>query len=139
MPSRFRVLLLAAALLAGIGLYLGVAGRRPPSPTPSVESIQYADIGFRSDQTWQSHWRKHGRAVGAKSADEYLRMAQSLRDRPPGGDVLEEVRADGVGTRFDRRTGTFVAYNGDLSLRTFFRPNDGEAYFRRQLERGEGP
>ena len=68
MPSRLRVLVLAAVVLAGPGLFAALDGPRPASP-PSVGRIQH----------------------------------------------------------------------GDLSLRTFFRPNDGEAYFRRQLERAEGP
>jgi pyocin large subunit-like protein len=39
-------------------------------------------------------------------------------------------------TRFDRRGGEFLAFERDLTIRTFFRPNDGEAYFDRQLKRG---
>ena len=53
----------------------------------------------------------------------------------PGGDILEIERADGVISRFDRSSGSFVAFNKDLVIRTFFRPNDGEAYFRRQARR----
>ena len=58
------------------------------------------------------------------------RRAQSLRDRPAGGEVLEAVRRDGVITRFDRRRGDFLAFDRDRTIRTFFRPNDGEAYLR---------
>ena len=48
---------------------------------------------------------------------------------------LEAVRRDGVATRFDRDTGAFIAFNTDGTIRTFFKPNDGERYFRRQAER----
>ena len=51
--------------------------------------------------------------------------------------MLETVRRDGVTTRFDRQTGAFVAFNRDGTIRTFFKPNDGERYYRRQAERGE--
>ena len=54
--------------------------------------------------------------------DDYLRAAQSLRDRPARGDVLERVRPDGVTVRFDRATGLFVAFNSDRTIRTLFRP-----------------
>jgi len=67
--------------------------------------------------------------------DEYLRAAQTLRDHAPGATIIEAVRADGVTTRFDRETGTFLAFNRDGTIRTCFKPNDGEAYFRRQLKR----
>ena len=53
----------------------------------------------------------------------------------PGGAVLEAVRRDGVVTRFDRKSGAFIAFNANGVIRTYFRPNDGERYFRRQLER----
>jgi len=52
-----------------------------------------------------------------------------------GGDILEAKKPGGVFTKFDRRKGYFGAYNRDLTIRTFFIPNDGERYFRRQANR----
>jgi pyocin large subunit-like protein len=75
---------------------------------------------------------KHGAEFGHITQDEYLALAQALRDKPAGGPVLEIVRGDGVRTRFDRETGHFGAYNPDRTIRTFFIPNDGERYFERQ-------
>jgi pyocin large subunit-like protein len=49
--------------------------------------------------------------------------------------VLETVRADRVATRFDRQTGAFIAFNPNGTIRTFFKPNDGERYYRRHAER----
>ncbi|MBL8960165.1 MAG: hypothetical protein JNJ98_09950, partial [Gemmatimonadetes bacterium] len=69
----------------------------------------------------------------------YLRLAQALRDTLPGGPILEARRPDGVITRFDRTSGAFLAFNRDGTIRTFFRPNDGEQYFRRQARRRPGP
>jgi len=62
-------------------------------------------------------------------------MAQDLRDRRAGRSVLEFSRRDGVITRFDRKSGSFLAFNRNLTIRTFFKPNDGEAYFKRQQRR----
>ena len=99
-----------------------------------------ASVGFRSRVRLAEHFAKHGREFGDIDMGEYLRRAQALRDAPvarggSGGDVLELVRADGVVSRFDRRSGAFIAFDGDGTIRTFFRPNDGEAYFRRQGRR----
>jgi pyocin large subunit-like protein len=59
-----------------------------------------------------------------------------LRDAPVGGDIVEVVRqSDGVISRFDRGSGAFLAADPDGTIRTFFKPNDGEAYFRRQARR----
>ncbi len=93
--------------------------------------------GFRSRKQFEEHYAKHGREFGNISQEEYLHRAQALRDAPVGGPILEAVKAGGVITRFDRRTGAFGAYNPDRTIRTFFIPNNGERYFHRQATRPE--
>jgi pyocin large subunit-like protein len=92
-------------------------------------------VGFASRERLLEHYQKHGGEFGNISIEEYLRTAQALRDHPLGTAIVEAVRTDGVITRFDRDTGTFIAFSRDGTIRTCFRPNDGEAYFRRQLKR----
>ena|SRR5215831_5270984 len=131
----------------------------PPTPPPVGDSVanaigdtsvapdqdrefgpRHPEIGFRSQDRLIEHFQKHGREFHARSADDYLRLAQTLRDRRKGADVLEFVRNDAVTCKYDRETGAFVAYDSDGTLRTFFRPHDGEAYFERQKSRThEGP
>jgi pyocin large subunit-like protein len=103
----------------------------PPAQTVKVRT----EIGFRSRRNLEEHYQKHGREFGSISQAEYLQQAQTLRDRATGSDILEAGRADGVTTRFDRQAGTFLAFNADLTIRTFFKPNDGERYFKRQQNR----
>jgi pyocin large subunit-like protein len=155
--STHRLALLAAALVALIAAALGTwqafapstppASReqprredRPPAarPAPDAGARQGwgSGVGFASRQRWLEHYEKHGEQFGAITAEEYLRRAQALRDAPAGGPILEVVRDDGVITRYDRNSGAFIAVNRNGSIRTFFRPNDGERYFHRQLERG---
>lgn len=95
--------------------------------------------GFRTKALLDEHYRKHGAEFGSISKAEYLRLAQALRDSPAGGPILEAVRDGGIVTRFDRSHGYFGAYNRDGTIRTFFIPNDGERYFRRQARRGAPP
>ncbi|MBV6432110.1 MAG: hypothetical protein IANPNBLG_02246 [Bryobacteraceae bacterium] len=109
-----------AALLLALALCAAVAADGP---------------GFRSKRQLDEHYAKHGAEFGHISKQEYLRMARALRDAPPGGTILEAVRADGVTTRFDRKKGWFGAFNPDRTIRTFFIPVDGERYFRRQARR----
>jgi pyocin large subunit-like protein len=104
----------------------------PPGDKPLVVDSR---IGFASRQRLQEHFEKHGAEFGKITIDNYLALAQTLRDQPSGPDVLEITRTDGITTRFDRRSGAFVAFNSDRTIRTFFKPNDGEAYFRRQARR----
>ncbi len=88
--------------------------------------------GFRSRAQFDQHFQKHGSEFGSIGQQEYLRLAQELRDAPVGGPILELKREDGQFSRFDRRHKYFGAYNPDRTIRTFFIPNDGERYFQRQ-------
>jgi hypothetical protein len=135
---------LASILLIALSL-LTAACRQTVSAPPVQSEISSSpksgagirtEIGFASRQKFSDHYDKHGGEFGSISKEGYLRQAQELRDRPLGGDALEAVRSDGVITRFDKKSGAFLAFNADLTIRTYFKPNDGEAYFRRQSKRG---
>lgn len=140
---RSFVLALVCAL-AGWGLS-NTKGAPPASPerTITLPSITAAEpavtspgIGFRSAAQLTEHFEKHGREFGDITEAEYLRLAQQLRDAPVSANVLELVRpADGVMSRFDRASGAFLAVDADGTIRTLFKPNDGERYFRRQARR----
>ena len=93
------------------------------------------NVGFADQRRLDEHFEKHGAEFGRLTKQDYLRQAQLLRDAKSGDPILETVRRDGVVTRFDRQTGAFVAFNPNGVIRTFFKPNDGERYFRRQAER----
>jgi pyocin large subunit-like protein len=95
------------------------------------------NIGFVDQRRLEEHYVKHGTEFGRITKQDYLHQAQLLRDAEVGGPVLQTVRADGVATRFDRQTGAFIAFNRNGTIRTFFKPHDGERYYRRQAERGE--
>lgn len=106
---------------------------------PVVEPNQVSvdtSIGFRSEEALREHHSKHGNQWGKISQAEYLYLAQELRDTEPDGrQVLVGFRNDGVVTKFDRRDGEFIAYNRSKVIRTFFKPDDGERYFNRQMRR----
>ena len=109
-------------------------GQADTGTTASIPAGE--NVGFASPRKLEQHYQKHGGEFGSIGMEEYLRRARALRDRPAGGGVLECLRDDGVTTRYDRASGAFLAFNPDRTIRTFFRPNDGEAYFHRQCERG---
>jgi pyocin large subunit-like protein len=132
---------LAATLLLGA---LAGCGRAKESSTrttatstqtPSASAITRPDVGFRSTRRWDEHFAKHGREFKGVDREGYLKLAQTLRDAPVSETVIEITRSDRTITRFDRASGAFLAFERDGIIRTFFRPNDGEAYFRRQARR----
>lgn len=90
-----------------------------------------AGQGFRTADQLRDHYAKYGPAFGHITRDQYLRLAQRLRDSHPGKYILESKRPDGS-IRFDKRHGYFGAYDPDGSIRTFFIPPDGIRYFERE-------
>ena len=137
-----RLLTAALAAVAIFVYWTHTAERGATRSAPASQTRDQAQArdatGFTSARSLDEHFAKHGTEFGRIDRAEYLRLAQALRDAPAGGPVLEAVRKDGVTTRFDRQSGAFVAVNRDRTIRTFFKPNDGERYFRRQAER-DGP
>ncbi len=96
--------------------------------------------GFRTLHILQDHYVRYGSQFGAGvTMVQYLRMAQQLRDTPPGKNLLVSMRRDGGGSKFDVKRGWFVAYDGDGTLRTFFIPKDGVRFFDRQQKSGVAP
>lgn len=127
-----------ASLLIALALTLGAAacgGSEAAAPTSSTVNNITRCTGFRDARHLDDHFAKHGREFGDISKATYLVRAMVLCGAPVGGDVLEIERSDGVISRFDRSTGAFIAFEDDGTIRTFFRPRDGERYFRRQAGR----
>lgn len=141
MSIRMKCLFLVLLLLSGSACRREAVApaseraRQSGIQTDATPDAGRSKIGFASRQKWLEHFEKHGGEFSARDANEYLRIAQALRDAPVGGNILEVVRRDGVSTRFDRSTGTFLAFNTDGTIRTCFKPIDGENYFRRQSRR----
>ena len=144
----WRRLLTAALAAAAIFLYwtqVAERGQRDIARSPTASGIGGSTeargwgtgVGFADQHRLDEHYEKHGAAFGRITRQDYLHQAQLLRDAKAGDPILETVRNDGVVTRFDRQTGAFIAFNANGVIRTFFKPNDDERYFRRQAERGE--
>jgi pyocin large subunit-like protein len=145
LPWR-RLLTAALAAAAIFAYWTGVADRgerrlardavAAEPNAPAGQKSWGAGVGFADARRLDEHYEKHGPEFGRPTKQDYLHQAQLLRDSAVGGPVLQTVRSDGVVTRFDRQTGAFIAFNANGTIRTFFKPNDGERYYRRQAERG---
>ena len=112
-----RAALLWATLWASLGFFA----------VPAIAGGQ----GFRTEDLLKDHYAKYGHAFGPITRDQYLRLAQHLRDSHVGKYILESKRPDGL-IRFDTRHGYFGAYDPDGTIRTFFIPPDGIRYFERE-------
>lgn len=98
-----------------------------------------AGPGFRTPHLLEDHFARYGIQFGPISLQQYLHLAWQLRDAEPGKNVLASKRPEGGGSKYDVKHGWFVAYDGDGTLRTFFRPKDGIRYFYRQQKSSAPP
>ncbi len=98
----------------------------------TVLAVAGGGPGFRTQHLLEDHFARYGTQFGQINIQQYLHLAQQLRDATPGKNVLASKRPDGGGSKFDLKKGWFVAFDADGTLRTFFVPKDGVRYFDRQ-------
>ncbi len=110
-PGVFRAVIIAVFFLLLLSPAFAQVSSLPDAGVASF--VTRPAIGFATPQKLSDHYKKHGREFGKITREEYLRLAQTLRD--------------------------FLACNANGTIRTFFKPNDGEKYFRRQAGRKPNP
>lgn len=95
----------------------------------SSPAVTYT-YNFRKAEYLQEHFVKHGAEFGYASAEEYLAGANRVI---ASADVLHKLEAeDGDDVYYLEATNEFVIVSTDGFLRTYFKPEDGKAYFDRQ-------
>ena len=80
----------------------------------------------------EEHWEKHGREFPEfHTAQEYEQGALHFVSDPPPG-TLTKTNDRGDTLYYDPATNTFAVKDRRGEPRTFFRPDDGRAYWDRQ-------
>lgn len=97
--------------------------------TAKTEPAAYT-YSFRKAEYLQEHFEKHGAEFGYASADEYLAGANRVVVSPEALHKLEAEDGDDVYYLESGNEIVFVSTDG--YIRTYFKPNDGKAYFDRQ-------
>ena len=110
----------------------GGSSRRSPAAQGSAASRNVsASRTWGNPSSLPDHFTRHGGDFGARSADDYARMAAEFLQRARSVGLPAKVDERGVIRVFDERSGAFGAYNRDGTTKTFFKPaSDG--YFDRQ-------
>jgi pyocin large subunit-like protein len=82
---------------------------------------------FEDEASKADHFQRHGSDFGAKTADEYEKMARDFLNVPLdvfAGSVLECTRrGNGDTIRFDTITEAFAIMRRDGIIRTFYKPD----------------
>jgi hypothetical protein len=92
-------------------------------------------VTWRRSQTLDTHYKKHGKNLNVTSAEDYAHQASEFRTRAQNEKLPAVVDKDGVTRYYDPKTNTFGSYNPDGTTRTYYKPEEGQEYFRRQMEK----
>ncbi|MBD5507405.1 MAG: hypothetical protein HDR05_05000 [Lachnospiraceae bacterium] len=85
---------------------------------------------FRKAEYLQEHFEKHGAEFGYATAEEYLSGANRVITSP--GVLHKQEAEDGDDVYYLEATNEIVFVSTSGYLRTYFKPNDGKAYYDRQ-------
>lgn len=85
---------------------------------------------FKSDSLLQEHFNKHGSEFGYASVSEYESGANAIINSP---DALQKREAeDGDSVYYSEAKNELVVLSTQGYIRTYFKPEDGIAYYNRQ-------
>ncbi len=113
-------------------------GRSHPLAAQTFSRIATANQAApRAVETWGNlatlpdHFARHGSDFGAKSAEDYARLAWQFLQRARAEGLPAKVDPTGTLRVYDPGTGAFAAYNRNGTTKTFFKPGS-PGYFDRQ-------
>jgi len=111
---------------------LSRAPKQEFAPTQSQTHVVWSHGHNGGSANAEEHWQKHGHEFPEfHSAQDYERGAQNFIAAPPAG-TLTKHRDNGDTLFYNPATNTFAVADRRGEPRTFFRPNNGRAYWDRQ-------
>ena len=93
------------------------------------------EVRFETPEKMQKHYDKHIDKYGNISISEYITLANELVNAKDTDDIERIVRSDESTAIYRFSTNDFLVITKDGYIRTFFKPDDGEAYWREEHER----
>ncbi len=96
----------------------------------SGETVETPDYTFRNEDARKEHYEKHGDEFGYQDAAEYEAGANRVIQSDEA--LHKEEAEDGDDVYYLEATNEFVIVSTDGYIRTYFKPEDGIAYYNRQ-------
>lgn len=93
------------------------------------------EVRFETPEKMQKHYDKHIDKYGNISISEYIALANELVNAKDTDGIERIVRSDESTAIYRFSTNDFLVITKDGYIRTFFKPDDGEAYWREEHER----
>lgn len=92
-----------------------------------VNDFQYR---FKNEDTWESHFEKHGSEFGYATKEEYLAGANRVIEDP--NSLCKTEAEDGDFVYYLEADNEIVFVSEKGIIRTYFRPDRGIAYYNSQ-------
>ena len=93
------------------------------------------EVRFETPEKMQKHYDKHIDKYGNISISEYIALANELVNAKDTDDIERIVRSDESTAIYRFSTNDFLVITKDGYSRPFYKPDDGEAYWREEHER----
>ena len=93
------------------------------------------DYTFRNEELLKEHYKKHGRYMGYVSREDYEAFASNLVNyckQNKGACEFKYEQEDNDEIYYLESANEIVFVSKDGYIRTYFRPDEGRAYFDRQ-------
>ncbi len=113
--------------LIAVGWNSLTSGRTSTDSQVNYSSYEYT---FANDDLLISHFNKHGDEFGYNNPEEYLKGANDVINNP--NSLHRNEAEDGDDCYYLQSTNEFVVVSPEGEIRTYFKPDDGIAYFNRQ-------
>lgn len=128
--ALFAVLLFIAVI--ALIVIAGIISAKNPNSSYGSSYVQQsqASYSFRDSQSLEEHYYKHGQSMGFSSPEDYEVAAVRVIQNP---NSLKKTEAeDGDYVYYLQSTNEIVFVSPGGTIKTYFKPDDGIAYFNRQ-------
>ena len=105
-----------------------------PVPLVDGKPMWAANRQHTAQENADYQFGKNGKDFGAGSEADYVARVHHFVESPPAG-VQKLERANGDSLLYDAKSNTFAVVTKAGAPRTMFKPRDGAAYWRQQVDR----
>lgn len=102
------------------------------------DRIKWTKAKFPTEKSLNGHFKDHGKEFGAKTPEEYQRLASELLSKPISNDILG-YQVGHRRVRYDVENNVYVLGNPKVhKINTMFKPDLGKEYYDGEFKKDMG-
>jgi pyocin large subunit-like protein len=103
-----------------------------PVPQFKGRPLWSANSKYTAEENAEYHFKRNGEAFGADTVDAFVAKAHAFVNDPPKA-AKTVTRSNGDRMIYDAKSNTFAVATREGAPRTMFHPDDGAAYWDKQV------